>query len=275
MKQVTSDYFHTVGATMLEGRGIGAEDTAGAPPVIVLNDEAGRRYFGRRDPLGVRIAIENEAPRTVVGVVRGMRLLGPETEVRPEAYVPYEQSPTHSVSASMVVRATQDPAALIPAVKEAIWAVMPGAAIPRPRTFDEMYAALIAQRKLNMILLAIFAALALLIASIGIFGMLAYAVEGRRKEIGVRMALGAVPAAILRSVLGRAALTIGVGLGAGFVAAIWLERLVMRFVFQGVARDPVVYAGAAALLLAVGLLAAFIPARRAARVDPLIALRAE
>ena len=275
LKQVTADYFRTVGATVLRGRDITGQDRPGAPPVVILNEEAARLYLGDRDPLGAQLTLDAEAPRTVVGVVKGMRLLGPETEVQPEAYIPYAQSSTHSISASMLVRTTGNPTAALPAVKDAIWSAMPGAIIPNPRTFEDMFARMIAQRKLNMILLGIFAALALLIASIGIYGMLAYLVEGRTKEIGVRMALGAMPGAILRMVLGRASLTIAAGLAAGFLAAVWLERLVMAFVFRGIPRDPLVYGGTAALLMALGLLAAFLPARRAARVDPLVALRAE
>jgi len=236
---------------------------------------AAAEYFGDRDALGAQIAIDADPPRTVVGIVQGVRLLGPETEVKPEAYVPYAQSGRHSVSASLVLRAAQDPADLIPAVKNAFWSVMPGAVIPEPTSFDELFAGLIAQRKLNMILLGIFATLALLIAAVGIYGMLAYLVEQRTKEIGVRMALGAIPAAILRMILGQASLTIGAGLAPGFLAAIWLERLVMTFVFRGIPHDPLVYGGAAAVLMTLGLVAALVPARRAARVDPLVALKAE
>jgi predicted permease len=275
LKQVTGGYFETLGATILGGRGIADADRQGAPPVIVLNEEAARKYLGARDPIGAQLALEGEAPRTVVGVARGMRLLGPETEVVPEAYVPYDQSQDHSVSASLLIRTADDPAQVLPAVKSAVWGVMPGVVIPESRTFDEMFAALIALRKLNMILLGIFGALALLIASIGIYGMLAYLVAGRTKEIGVRMALGAMPGGILRMVLGRASLTIGAGLAAGFLGAIWLERFVTSFAFRAIPHDPVVYGAAAALLMAIGLFAAFIPARRAARVDPLVALRAE
>jgi predicted permease len=275
VKEVTDEYLQTVAATLLEGRGPGPQDTRGAPPVVVLNEEAARRYLAGLDPIGAQVAIGAEPPRTVIGIVRGMRLLGPESDIRPEAYVPYAQSAEHAVSPSIVVRTEQDPAALVPAVKNAIWSVMPGVAIVEPRTFDEMYAALVAQRKLNMILLGIFAALAVLIASIGIYGMLAYVVDQRRKEIGVRMALGAVPGTVMRMILARASLTIGAGLAAGFFTAAWLERLVVAFLFRGTPHDARVYAAAGVLLFALGLVAAFIPARRAARVDPLVALRAE
>jgi putative ABC transport system permease protein len=275
LKQVTADYLRTIGAQMLSGRELNAGDTSGAPAVVVLNDEAVRRYFGGRDPLGASIVIDTAPPRTIVGVVRGMRLTGPEADIRPEAYVPYAQWDEHNVAAGLVVATDGPPSRHIAPVKEVIWQVMPDAYIPDPKTMDEMFAELITQRKLNMILLSLFGGLALLIATIGVYGVLSYVVEGRRKEIGVRMALGAVPSHILSMVLSRAAVTIGMGLALGFMVAVWLERLVMAFVYRGVQRDPLVYAGAALLLVALGLLAAYVPARRAARVDPLIALRAE
>ena len=275
LKQVTSDYLTTIGATLLEGRAIAATDRKGSPFVVVLNDEAVRRYLGGVDPLGTQIVIDTDPPRTVVGVVRGMRLTGPEATVRPEAYVPFEQSTNQSVSASLVVRTTMPPRALVESIKDAVWSVMPGAAIPDPITFDEMFGALVAQRKLNMILLALFGALALLISTIGVYGVLAYLVEQRTREIGVRLALGAVPGRILSMVLSRAAFMLAIGLAVGLLAAAWLERLAMAFVFRGIPHDPVVYGAAAVLLIGVGLLAAYLPARRAARVDPLIALRSE
>ena len=126
-----------------------------------------------------------------------------------------------------------------------------------------------------MILLSIFGALAVLIASLRIYGMLAYLVEQRTKEIGVRMALGAIPSHILGMIPGRPAITIATGLAVGFLAAAWLERLIMAFVYRGIPHDPAVYGAAAVLLMTLGLLAAYLPARRAARVDPLIALRSE
>ena len=275
LKQVTTHYLQTVGATLLRGRSIAESDRAGAPPVIVLNDEAARRYFPQQDAIGAQIRIEQEAPRTVVGVVRGMRVLGPETDVSPEAYVPLAQAEDVSISASFVIHTAGDPRTLVPAIRGAIWAAVPNAVIPEPTTFDEMFAGIVALRKLNMVLLTLFGGLALLIAAIGIYGVMAFLVEQRTKEIGVRMALGARPSRILSMILSRAAVAIAAGLAIGFTGAAWLERLVLTFVHRGVPHDPVVYGFAAALLLAFGLLAAYVPARRAAHVDPLVAIRTE
>jgi putative ABC transport system permease protein len=275
LKQVTADYLETIGARLLAGRTIAPTDTSGAPGVVVLNDEAVRRYFGGGPAIGARIRIDEEAPRTVIGVVAGMRLFGPERAVRPEAHIPLPQAGNISVSGSVVLRSSGPPAALVPAVKDAIWSVMPGTVIPEPSTFDEMFDALVAQRRMNVVLLGLFGALALLIASLGVYGVMAYLVEQRTREIGIRMALGAMPSRILSLVLTRAASTIAVGLTLGCLAAIWLERLVMTFVHDGIPHDPVVYGGTVAVLLTVGLLASLVPAYRAARVDPLVALRAE
>jgi predicted permease len=275
LKQVTGDYLRTVGATLLGGRTIADSDRAGAPLVIVLNDEAARRYFPQRDPIGAQIGIEQGPPRTVIGDVRGMRVLGPESEVSPEAYVPLAQAGDVAISASLVVHTAGDPRGYVPAIKREIWSSVPNAVIPEPTTFDEMFAGIVAQRKLNMVLLTLFGGLALLIAAIGIYGVVAFLVEQRTKEIGVRMALGARPSRILRMILSRAAVAIAAGLAIGFLSAAWLERLVMTFVHRGVPHDPTVYGGAAALLVALGLLAAYVPARRAAHVDPLVAIRTE
>ncbi len=275
LKRVTSGYLDTVGATLISGRWIDDTDRQGSPPVIVLSDEAVRRYFGPGEPIGAKIQVEDGVPRTIVGVVRGMRLQGPEVEVSPEAYLPIEQQGNIAIFPGLVIHTSGDPHVLVPAVKAAIWSAVPNAVITEPRTFDEMFAGMVAQRKLNMVLLTLFGGLALLIAAIGIYGVMAFVVEQRTKEIGVRMALGARPSRILSMILSRAALAIGVGLAIGFLAAAWLERLVMAFVHRGVPHDPAVYGAAAALLLALGLLAAYLPARRAAHVDPLVAIRTE
>jgi predicted permease len=271
LRAVTPDYLATVGATLMGGRFIAGTDTRGAPAVVVLNDEAVRRYLRSRDPVGS--VIELEVPRTVIGVVRGMRVHGPEVDLRPESYIPLPQS--DQPGGDLVLRTGPDPQTLAPAVQAAVWSVLPTAVIPQPVTFDELYAGLIATRRFNVVLLGLFAGLSVLIASAGIYGVMAYLVEQRTREIGVRMALGAVPRRILGMILGRAALTTSVGLLLGLGSAIWVERLVAPFLFRPTPREPSVYAGAALALMLLALIAALLPARRAARVDPLIALRSE
>jgi putative ABC transport system permease protein len=271
LRAVSPDYLATIGGTQVSGRFISDTDTRGAPAVVVLSDEAVRRYFGGGDPIGAVVLLE--VPRTVIGVVRGMRIHGPEVEIRPEAYIPFPQS--RQPGADLVLRTGPDPLTIAPAVKSAVWSVLPTTVIPEPETFGELYAGLIAMRRFNVVLLGLFGGLALLIASVGIYGVMAYLVEQRRREIGVRMALGALPRRILTMILGRAALTSGIGLFLGVAGAIWLERLLTPFLFRPTPRDPAVYGSTALLLMLLALVAALLPARRAARVDPLLALRSE
>jgi len=269
---VSARYLDVMQSTLLRGRWIQDSDVAGSPPVVVLSDEAVRRYFAGHDPLGSTVLM-NDKPVTVVGVVRGVRLGGPESSIQPEAYIPFTQS--DQPSAEIVFRTGPDSLRVGVEVKAAIQALAPGAVVYDPETIDTYFARLIAQRKFNMIVLTLFGALAVTIASVGIYGLMAFLVAERTREIGVRIALGAVPGSILQMVLGRAARLMLVGLAGGLVGAAALERAIRVFLFDARAHDPVVYGGVALVLLATGLVAAFGPARRAARVDPLVALRAE
>lgn len=269
IRQATADYLKATRLTLLAGRWIAATDGHDAAGVVVLNDEAVKRYLGGGPAVGRTIQINGT--RTVIGVVRGVRLGGPETTVRPEAYVPMAQATI--LGADLVLRTHDDPLALVPAVKAAIWSVAPDLSIPEARTFEGMLGDLIAQRKFNMLLLSLFGLLAMTIASAGIYGVMAYVVEQRTPEIGVRMALGAQPGRILRMILGRAAAFVGVGLAAGLAGAWALSRLVGTFLFSVRPHDPAIYAGAAAVLMAAALVAALVPGLRAARIDPLKALR--
>jgi ABC-type antimicrobial peptide transport system permease subunit len=174
---------------------------------------------------------------------------------------------------TLVVRTSGDPASLVPAIRATVRSAAPELVIPDPQTYDTLFANLVAQQKFNMYLLVLFGALAIGIAAAGIYGVMAYMVEQRTPEIGVRIALGAEPKAVVRMVLAQAAACLAAGLGLALAGGWALSRFIEGFLFRVDARDPVVYAAAAALLLAVGLAAAFVPARRAARVDPMIALR--
>lgn len=270
INRVTPEYPAAIGMRLLRGRFVDHNDIAEAPPVVVINDFAARRFLADRDPLGA-VLIINSREHTVVGVAANTRRFGPETEVRPEGYFPVAQ--TTSTGGDFVIK-TRGPAdALAPAAKAAVRSVLPDMVVPAPQTLEQMYAQLVAQRKFNMLLLGLFGVLAVSIAGAGIYGVMAYLVEQRKAEIGVRLALGAMPGGILRMVLARAALLLGIGLVGGLAAAFAVSRWIQQFLFEVKPHDPVVYISVGTLLVAIGLLAALVPARRASRVDPLAALR--
>jgi putative ABC transport system permease protein len=268
MRNVTGDYFETVGIKLRRGRLLNESDLTGAP-VVVLSEEAAKRYLGDRDPIGATIGINGD--RTVVGVVAGVRLGGPESEIRPEAYLP--MTPTSAFGADLVIKTAGPPEAIASAVRTAIWELAPDLTLGDVQTFEMYFAKLIAQHKFNMLLLSIFGVLAIVITGVGIYGVMAYVVEQRTQEIGVRMALGAQPGRVQGMMLGRAMVFVTMGLVVGVAGAYALSGAVRTFLFSVEPGDPKVYLATAVLLVLIGLLAAWIPSRRASRVDPIIALR--
>lgn len=272
VRSVGPRYLDVVRGRLLKGRWIADTDVTGMPPVVVLGDEAARRYFGSREPVGQAILMQGYS-RQVIGVIAAMRWEGPEASLNPEVYIPFAQ--TSHDRAELMLRTVPDPATMLPALKDALRAAMPGAMIPEPTFLEQTYSDLLAQRRFNMVVLAIFGIVAIVVAAIGIYGLMAFVVAQRRREIGVRVALGAAPAGILRMVLRGAAALLAAGLAVGLAAALLLEQTVQAFLFDPARHDPIVYGGVAAVLFAAGLSAALAPARRAARVDPVIALRAD
>jgi predicted permease len=268
IRNITGDYLDAAGIRLLRGRPLTDADVAGAP-VVVLSEEAVRRYLADRDPLGATIGINGD--RTVVGIVAGVRLGGPESEVRPEAYLP--MTPTSAFGADLVIKTAGPAEEVAPAVRAAIWELAPDLTLGDVQTFEMLFERLIAQRKFNMLLLSIFGALAIVITGVGIYGVMAYVVEQRTQEIGVRMALGAQAGRVQGMVLSHAMAFVLMGLVIGMAGAYALSGAVRAFLFSVEPADPTVYGATAALLVAIGLLAAWIPSRRAARVDPIIALR--
>ena len=273
-KYITPDYFTVLRVPLVRGRNFTAVDVEpGAPQAVILNDVAVARFFGTVDPIGRLIHADGD--RTVVGVVRSTRLQGPEANLRPEIYVPLNwQHAYGSPLVTLMMRTTRDPASLIPTVRTAIRTAAPDLVVQDPQTYGDRFERIVAQRKFNMIVLALFGLLAITIAAVGIYGVMAYLVEQRTQEIGVRMALGAEPTSIARMVLSRATLYMMLGLAIGLTGGWLLSSFVQAFLFKLDAHEPIVYLSVAALLVATGLLASFIPARRAARVDPVTALRA-
>jgi putative ABC transport system permease protein len=234
-----------------------------------------RRYWPNGDPIGRRIrSNEDGAWREIVGVVRDVRYGALDTESGEQVYAPFDLYYGNSYR-TLVVRADGDPLNLVTAVRGAIQAIDRDQPISSIRTMEEMVARSVSQRRFNLLLLAVFAIVALILAAVGIYGVMSYSVEHRTHEIGLRMALGAQTSDVLRMLLGQGMKLVTMGVALGLIAASALTRLISGLLFEVRATDPVTYVVIALLLAAVALLACYIPARRAAKVDPVEALRFE
>jgi putative ABC transport system permease protein len=271
-------YLKTMGVRLIEGRLPDAHDGVGAPPVIVINETLARRYWPKETALGHRITMSGRTPvwRTVVGVVQDMRERGYELDLKPGVYIPYPQfTETWAQPENLVVRAKGDPGALASAVRRVIASVDPEQPVAAVRTMDEILDRDVADRTQQMTLLSAFAVLALLLAAIGLYGVLSYAVTQRSREIGLRMALGATGRSVLAMVVGRGLALTGAGLAIGLALASAATRSMKTMLFGVDAVDPATFAAVSAILCAVALLACWVPAWRASRVDPIVALREE
>ena len=274
-RSVSPGYLRMLKVPLLRGRDVQATDTETSEPVIVLNDAAARKYFPGEDAIGQRLKI-NKKDRVVIGVVGNIRHLGPEAPLRQEGYVPFVQGENYG--ATLVMKTSGDPMKVLPAVKSAIWSVNKEQRLTGETVTLEGYMdRLVAQRRFNMALLALFGGLGLVIAAVGIYGVMAYLVAQRTSEIGVRMALGATRGQVVSMVLKRAALLIAAGLVIGSGAAYYLTITpaigLKTYLFQTEPTDVLIFVLALATLAAAGIIASAVPARRAASVDPLVALR--
>lgn len=272
ISHVTREYPMTLRLPLLRGRLFSpAEDRAGGAPVVLLNVAAVERFFQGRNPLGAAVGIQGG--RTVIGIVGNMRVGGPESSVRPEAYLPMGSAGIRY--GYLVVRTAERPLALRGPLSAIVSAVAPDAKPGSIESLDETFSHLIAERRLSMLLFALFGVLAMAIAAVGVYGVVSYLVEQRTKEIGVRMALGATPGRILKELLGHFAWVLGAGVTLGLLAAWSLARFIAAFLFEVPAHAVGVYAAVSTVVVLSGLFATLLPARRAAKVDPLVALRAE
>ena len=277
LRNVSAEYLKVLRIPLRRGRLVEATDTEGSPAVIVLNEAAAKKYWPGEDAIGKRLSV-NKIERTVVGIVGDIRHLGPETPPRQEGYIPFSQGT--NIGGTLVMRTAGDPLQALPSVKAAIWSVNKEQRLTSETVTLEGYMdRLIAQRRFNMALLALFGILGLVIAAVGIYGVMAYIVAQRTNEIGVRMALGATPGNIVGMVLRRAVLLMTLGLVAGSVGAYYFSvspRLGLNtYLFETKSTDAWIFAAALTTLGLAGLIASAVPARRAASVDPLVALRHE
>ena len=272
---VTPGYLALMKIPLVKGRYLSVDDRQDGPKVAVVNETAAAKYWPGREPLGERFTM-NDHERVVVGLVRDIRHNGPEQPARPEVYAPWRQD--ESIGGMLAIRTGSDPLVMLPAVKAAIWSVNKNQRLTADTYTVEGYLdRLIAQRRFNMALLALFGGLGLVIAAVGIYGVMAYLVAQRTNEIGVRMALGATRGQVVGMILRRAGVLTAVGLVIGTLIA-WPVGSYFRlktFLFQVEPTDVATYIVALAILAAAGLAASVIPARRAASIDPLAALRHE
>jgi putative ABC transport system permease protein len=268
----TPGFVEALGLPLVRGRTIAEADTAPAPGVVVINQTLANRFFANEDPVGRRITL-NGVLRTIVGVVGDAKYQGLGVEAGPQTYVPHAQSPFPGLR--IVVRTSSDPSSLIAAVRSQIQSVDPEEGPTRFATMTQLLSESVAQPRFNTFLIGLFAALAFILSAIGIYGVINYDVTQRTGEIGVRMALGAQSADVVRLILRQGlVLTLG-GLLIGVVGALALTRFLTGLLFEVKPTDPLTYAAVAGLLALVAIAACLIPARRATKVDPLVALRYE
>ena len=278
--KIDADYFKTMGIPLLAGREFTAQDTAAAPKVAILSERIVRECFpgGPRDALGRRVranVMDQGDWLTVVGVVADIHQRGLAGDVQPMIYAPFQQDRSGFLRFVSFVARTATPAGVADGIRAEIRRIAPDLPIASTVTMDEAVAASVAQPRFRMVLLVLFAMAATLIATCGIYGLMAYAVTQRRREIGVRMALGATRPDVLRLVLTRALRIVAAGLIVGLAGAVGVTRVLQTFLFGVTPTDPLAFTIVTVLLMAVGLMAAWLPARRATRIDPWAALRAE
>jgi putative ABC transport system permease protein len=278
---VTADYFETLRIPLLRGRTVNAGDTFSRRPVIVINSTIVRRYFPKDDPIGRRIQLDllDDQPREIVGVVGDIRQNRYETDASSQVYVPQDQLPRRmdlNIARQVLVKtfiARTNGAPPIAALRAAVREIDPNAAISSVRTAEEYAGAQLQDLRQYTILLTIFGAISVVLSVIGIFGIMAHAVSQRRNEIGIRIALGASSTSVLKLVLRQGLLLVTVGLGLGLLAALLLTRLIENLLWGVTATDPVTFTLVSGALAAVALLACYLPARSALKIDPIVALR--
>ena len=275
--RVLPNYFQTMGIQLLLGRAFTAQDGRDSPRVAIVNETFVKRYFPNADPIGKRFTFGDAGPDTqwiaIVGVVRDSKRQGVDQPIRIESFMPLAQMPARSME--VVLRTTGDPLALGNAARGAVWSLDRDLPIPRMQTLEQNLSTRVAQRRLNMLLLGLFASVALVLSAVGIYGVMNYAVTQRTSEIGIRVALGAQTRDVLRLVVGEGMILALAGVVFGLVMTFALTRLMASLLFGVSATDPLTFAAIAALLFGVALLACWIPARRATEVDPMVALRYE
>ncbi|HEX5410744.1 MAG TPA: ABC transporter permease [Terriglobia bacterium] len=273
LTSISPDYFRTMAMPLLKGRTFNDQDSAHAEPVAVINSSLARILFGEGNPLGQRLSF-GPPPQTwteIVGVVTDTRDGMLEAEPDPELFTPYLQQPSYIMT--LVLRTGTNPGSLAGALRKAVQDVDKNQPVFAVETMDDVIATLLAPRRFRALLLGLFAMLALVLAAVGIFGVISYSVSQRTREIGIRVALGAERGDVLRAVLGQGLKLALIGVGVGIAGALALTRFLSSMLYGVKPTDPLTFIAVSLILIAVALAACYIPARRATKIDPMVALR--
>ena len=283
---ITPNFFRTMKTPMLRGRDFTMHDTASAPWVMIVNETMARRFWPNEDPIGKRVRVDlspEDQPREIVAVVHDMPINPQQKAQQPAIYVPFFQSGPNSIGTlnflrfqlTFLLRTEGDPASLLPALRQAVGEIDRNRPLGDPRTLESYLGEQLQYPRYYSMLLGLFAFVATLLAAVGIYGIMAYTVEQRTREIGIRMALGADGWRVLRLVVRQAVWIIAAGLALGLGGAMALTRFISSELWEVQSMDPAMFAGVSLLLIAVALLACLVPTRKAVQVDPTIALRSE
>jgi predicted permease len=276
---VTPDYFKAMGIPLVRGRMFTDQDRMDSPRVAVINEEMAKRYFPDEDPIGKGINVTNgpETFREIVGIVGDVKQYGQAQPTTLQTYEPYMQNSFSGMT--LVVRAENNPTALTSAIRSQVLAIDKDQPVARTRSLEQLVSESVAKQRFAMLLLGTFGAVALVLAAVGLYGVMSYAVTQRTHELGIRMALGARTGDVLKLVVNQgmtlALVGVGIGLGGAFLLAFVLSRFMTSLLFGIGTTDPLTFAGISVLLVGVALGACLVPARRAIKVDPMIALRYE
>jgi putative ABC transport system permease protein len=276
-RMISPDYFKALGIPVLQGRGFTDQDNQGTTGVVIVSESWVRRFFPNGEPIGNRIKLggrDSTRPwLSIVGIAGDVHDTALESEPRPCVYMPYSQFPSSGMT--LVVRAAFDPRLLTSAIRDEVWAIDKDQPVTDVKTMGQYIADSAATRRFNALLLSVFATLALVLASIGIYGVMSYSVSQRVHEIGIRLALGAQPLEVVKLVVGGAMAPVLAGVAIGLAGALALTRVMTSLLYGVSATDLTTFVVVSVLLIAVAAMASYIPSRRATKVDPMIALRCE
>jgi putative ABC transport system permease protein len=272
-RPVGAGYFETIGIPVTRGRGFVASDNEDHPLVAAINESMARKFWGSTDPIGQRVSFSEDKWRTIVGIVGDVHHLALDTQAAPEIYIPYAQAPNVEARPTIVLRTSIEPLSLAVPLRQAVAEIDRGVPIDRIKTMQELVSGSVGQPRFRTAVVLTFSLLALFVASIGLYGVMSYAVSQRTQEFGIRIALGATQSAVMNLVLGQAGKLVGIGIVLGLTGAVLLSQAIAKLLYGVAPVDGATLGSVTALLTLVGGAAVYVPARRAAKSDPMESLR--